>query len=175
MAPIAGCRTPSVASKGLLVLKDHPEDDAKDVLVWKWLKGAATSFDDLGDPVTTDGYAFCVYDATRVISRATLPAGGTCGTRLKPCWSARIGKHYQYKDPERAGDGVQSLFLKAGSDAKASIVLQAKGNALDMPALGVLASPLTAQLLGGPGVCWEAVYRAPFAIDTAKQLKAKSE
>jgi hypothetical protein len=39
----------------------------------------------LGDPLGTDAYALCVYDASEnLLLQMTAPAGGTCGT--KPCW-----------------------------------------------------------------------------------------
>src|SRR5262249_37068145 len=47
--PIAGCRTPAIAQKALLVIKDKVPDTAN-LLMWRWTKGSATSKADFGDP-----------------------------------------------------------------------------------------------------------------------------
>jgi hypothetical protein len=49
------CRTPFVSDKALALLKDN-SDDAKDLLLWKWIKGGATTKLEFGNPVTTHAY-----------------------------------------------------------------------------------------------------------------------
>ncbi|MGH7786482.1 MAG: hypothetical protein ACRERC_06415, partial [Candidatus Binatia bacterium] len=62
--PLSGCRAPS---KSLMILKNNPAD-AKDLLIWKWLRGAATEPNDLGSPTTTTVYRLCVYTGAGSLS-----------------------------------------------------------------------------------------------------------
>lgn len=48
-APRAGCRLPAVAGASPLTLK-NTTPDTRDSLAWKWTKGSATAFADLGNP-----------------------------------------------------------------------------------------------------------------------------
>ena len=41
-----------------MIVKDSG-DDSKDRLVWKWLKGSATSRDDFADPTASAAYSLC--------------------------------------------------------------------------------------------------------------------
>jgi hypothetical protein len=73
VGPALGCLPPAVGGKAKLVIKDNALD-SKDLLKWKWAKGSATDVTDFGDPVTTDAYFLCVYDAgVRVSSTAAIP------------------------------------------------------------------------------------------------------
>jgi hypothetical protein len=167
-SPEAGCRTPAIAQKALLSLKDKTPDD-KDLLGWKWLKGAVTAKAEFGDPVTTDTYELCVYDATpSLIMHATAPAGGTCNVlKPKPCWaSTKTG--FKYNDKDLTPIGVQQILLKEGLvDGAAKIIVKGKGPNLDMPALFPLLQPVTVQLKNSSGMCWEATYSAPASKNTA--------
>lgn len=58
-APQVGCRP---ASKSSLLIKQ--KGGTKDKLVWKWLKGQATSQAEFGDPLTSTDYALCIYAGT---------------------------------------------------------------------------------------------------------------
>ncbi len=151
------CRTPAIAAKAQVTLKDH-DDDAKDQLVWKWSKGAATTLADFGDPTRGDGYELCVYDGTGLVASSTAPAAGLCEGRA--CWSAR-GSGFGYKDRLRTPDGLQRITLKTGDDGRASIQVKGQGAALGMPNLTTLASPLTVQLKTTTGACWGARYTFP--------------
>ena len=46
------CRAPVVAQKSSVLLKNKAVD-SKDALTWNWMKGAATSTSDFGDPLNT--------------------------------------------------------------------------------------------------------------------------
>ena len=46
-----------------------------------------------------------------MVSRAFIPAGGTCAE--KPCWKANA-KGFQYKDKEATPEGITDLKLKEG-------------------------------------------------------------
>jgi len=158
-APVEGCRRPILGGKSKLDVKDNA-DDTKDSLKWKWQKGDATSLADFGDPLGSDGWRLCLYDAGVPVSSTELPAGGTCGT--KPCWSAKP-TGFTYKDAELTPDGAQTAVMKAGIAGKASISLGAKGAALETPDPSAFTGPLRVQLQRADGgVCFEATYSAPF-------------
>jgi hypothetical protein len=172
-APAVGCRTPVVAGKALLVLRDRSPDQ-RDQLIWKWLKGTATAKGDFGTPLAATDYRLCLYDGTGLVMTAAAPAGGLCA-RGKVCWKDQR-KGYLYKDRDLTPDGVQQLKLREGLvDGKATITIKGKGDPLALPALATLTSPLTVQLLRSGGPCWEAVYSAPFQRQEAEQLKAKAD
>ena len=143
------CRGTTAAKSKLIFRNDS--DDSKDSLSWKWLKGTATSDGDIGDGMSGDAYALCIYDDDALKVQAYMPTGGTCGT--KPCWKHKTGK-LNYKDAELTPDGVQKALLKAGADGKAKIVFKAKGSnlkAIDPPWNGtVTATLLTAAAPASP-------------------------
>jgi Right handed beta helix region len=172
--PEPTCRT---ALKGALQLRDRVPD-IRDVLTWKWTKGAATTVGDFGDPVNgATRYDLCVYDrdggATSVVMHAAVPPGGTC--KGKPCWKAAgagAAHGYRYTDRLTSADGVKKIVLKPGADGKTSIVVKGKGSALDMPALPLAQdTTVTAQLKSSGGVCWGTVYAAPAVKNESEQFK----
>ena len=65
----ATCRTTVQAGKSSFTLKDKTPDK-NDQLVWKWA-GEITAKADYGNPVTTDDYALCLYDAGALVASAT--------------------------------------------------------------------------------------------------------
>jgi 6-phosphogluconolactonase (cycloisomerase 2 family) len=164
--PKTGCRTPVVDLKSTLILKDKTPD-TKDLLVWKWVKGAETSFADFGDPSGTDSYTLCLYDASgpaSVLRLATaVPAGETCGGQ--PCWAVLGSNGYRYKDVEHTPDGILKALLKSGEAGKAKIVLKGKGENIPALPLLPLALPVRVQLQSTAGACWES------GFDAAGQIK----
>jgi len=171
-APAPGCRAPAVAAKASIVLKDK-SPDTRDQLVWKWQKGAATAKADFGNPLGGDDYLLCLWDGDGLVLGAAAPAGGVCA-KGKPCWKEQR-KGWLYKDRDLTPDGLQQVTLREGEDGKARILVKGKGDALALPALGTLTSPLTVQILRTGGACWEAVYSVPFQRHEAEQLKDKSD
>jgi hypothetical protein len=163
-----------VGAKALVLLKDKT-DDTKDLLVWKWIKGAATTKAEFGDPVNSDTYELCIYDASGLRSTATAPADGLCNaSNPGPCWKEST-TNFKYKDKDLDPDGVFRILLKSGIDEKAKIILKGKGVNLDMPDLTTLVSPVTVQLKGN-GLCWGAQYSFPPALyNTAEQFKDKAD
>ncbi len=154
-APQAGCRMPLEPNKSVLTLKDK-SNNKQDSLVWKWLKGEATTLADFGDPLSTNGYWLCVYNgAAQLVLGVTAPAGGTCNG--KPCWKATGTTGFKYKNKLRTPDGVDSVTLKAGVDGKAQAVVNARGIPFEIPTLP-LTLPMRVQLQGQNGNCWEATY-----------------
>ena len=173
-APRAGCRAPVAPGKAQLTLRDSAKD-ARDQLVWKWTKGAATTKEDFGDPLQTDAYTLCIYDGSGLVLAATAPAGGSCGgKRSKPCWKEQK-KGFTYKDKALTPNGILDIKLTAGAVEKARIQVKGKGGALLLPDLASIASPVTVQLVNTSALCWEADYKPPFSKQTTEQFKARSE
>ncbi|MEB2284500.1 MAG: hypothetical protein B6D46_03135 [Polyangiaceae bacterium UTPRO1] len=171
--PQAGCRGPAVAGKGGTLKLVDKSPDKKDQLNWKYVKGAATTLADFGDPLTATDYTLCVYDASarpQPILFARAPAGGTCGK--KPCWKAIKGG-FKYNDKLYTPDGLQQLLLKSGPATKTKILVKGKGADLPMPALP-LTTAVTVQLKNAAGVCWEARYSAA-QKNFAEQFRAKAD
>lgn len=149
---------PAFPGKAKLVIKDTAT--TKDLLKWKWVKGDATTLADFGDPLVDADYALCVYDAGVRVSSTAIPAGGTCGG--KACWKAKA-TGFLYKDKELTPDGALVTKMKAGIAGKASIGVTAKGANLETPNPSVFTGPIQVQLQRTDGgMCFEAVYSAPF-------------
>jgi cysteine-rich repeat protein len=157
-APVAACRVPVLSGKAQLVLEDRPQD-AKDRLIWRWLKGSATAVADFGDPLTDDDYALCIYDESggpALVFEAAAPAGGMCAGH--PCWKA-VAQGFAYDDPERTPAGLDTIALEAGGAGDARIAVTGKGASLVPPPLP-LALPARVQLQATNGSCWEATFSA---------------
>jgi hypothetical protein len=170
--PQAGCRAPALPLKGTVALKDK-SPDKKDQVNWKYIKGAATTLADFGDPLTSTDYTLCVYDqsaAPQPILLAHAPAGGTCGT--KPCWKA-VKDGFKYNDKLLTPDGLQQVLLKSGVATKTKILVKGKADNLPMPTLP-LTPTVTVQLKSESGVCWEAKYSTP-QKNFAEQFRAKAD
>jgi hypothetical protein len=157
-APEAGCRTPAIGLKAFLYLKDDATDDSKDKLIWKWIKGSATSkIPDFGTPLSSTSYLLCLYDATGLLSSAVAPPGGICNVaRPGPCWQEKTTS-FKYKDKDLTPEGLLQVLLKEGEVEKAKIIVIGKGLNLDMPTMP-LTQPVTVQIKNTEGVCWEAKY-----------------
>jgi hypothetical protein len=159
LAARTDCKQPTIEFKGRLAMKDKSPDKG-DSLVWKWVRGDATSQAEIGDPLGADSYFVCLYDGggTRVSASAVDP-GGTCG--VKPCWKGLgtpLGsKGYKYVNKETNDAGVAKLILKPGEQGKAKAIAKIKGDDLDMPSLP-LALPATIQLVSTTGTCWSAAF-----------------
>jgi hypothetical protein len=167
-APESGCRT---AAKSLLLIKKKTGDASKDKLIWKFIKGQSTSFDDLSDPTQTADYALCVYAGAgnTLVGAVNISPSSTL-------WSA-VGtqKGYKYSDPSFASDGVQKVIVKAGGDGKTKELLKARGAALPdiLGMMGLGNVSVTAQLVNhGSGVCWQGDYPTP-TKSTDTQFKAE--
>ncbi len=149
--PRGGCRTPA---KSILSIKQATPDSA-DKLIWKWLKGAATSLADFGTPTVTADYSLCVYDATGLRMELRAPAAGVCAG--KDCW-AQSATGFKYKDTDETPDGIFRLLLKSGPAGKARLLVKGSGDNLPDPTLP-LAVPVRAQVVNrDTAVCWDATY-----------------
>ncbi len=174
LAPATGCHTPTAARKSFLQLKDR-SPDSKDRLVWKWSKGSTTTKAEFGNPLASTTYAFCVYDgASQLVSRANVPAGGTCNVLSpRPCWRENtLG--FKYVDRDLTPDGIRKVILKSGPAGKAKVLVQGRGDFLDVPTLPLASLPITAQVINSDGECWEANYSTALKNQLGL-LKAKSD
>jgi cysteine-rich repeat protein len=161
-APASGCLT---SAKSIVLIKDS-SDDSKDKLLWKWIKGAALTQMDLGDPTASASYALCVYAGTTsaLIADAALPPG--------PNWSAIGTKGYKFKGS--SPDGLSLALLKGGAAGKSKALAKGKGATLPDPTLP-LAYPVTVQLKkDGSPLCLESTFTsADEKKNTTTQFKAK--
>src|SRR5262249_42202837 len=84
--PLTGCKTAASGEAGIAI--KNSSDDAKDSVSWKWSHGAATSLDDIGDPVNgLAHYSLCVYDSSgNTQPRVALAAVGQTLCGGAPCW-----------------------------------------------------------------------------------------
>jgi cysteine-rich repeat protein len=168
-APLAGCRTAEPTKSSILV---KFKDDLKDQVKWKWNRGAVTPKADFGNPTVDAEYRLCIYADGALVSRAHIPASGTCGT--KPCWKEK-STGFTYKDKEATPDGITGLTLKEGLVAgKAKISVKGKGANLDTPPLP-LAEPVVVQFRASTGVCWETTHSSPPQKNDGLQYKDKSD
>ena len=155
-APRDDCRA---AGKSALQIADAG-DASGDAIKWRWLKGAATTLSELGDPTDATGAALCVFDESgptpSLLFRAELPAGGTCGTR--PCWKSTAAG-FTYRDAAGGADGITNLVLRGGTAGKAKVLLKGKGAGLSSRPFALPAPPLDlplrAQLQLDGAACFE--------------------
>jgi len=169
----ASCRTPLVSGKARLTIKDKSPDTG-DQLVWKWAAGPTTPKADYGNPLATDDYALCLYDAGTLLASSTAPAGGLC--RGRPCWRD-TPTAFTFSNRDGSATGAQRVKLKEGlTDGRASILFKAKGLHVVLPDVGAIVGPITAQLhRSGGGPCFSATYSAPFLAHDAGTLKDKAD
>jgi DNA-binding beta-propeller fold protein YncE len=175
VGPRPGCKHPVRPGKANILFKDRTPDDL-DQVKWTWSNGQATTFAQLGNPVTTDDYALCIFDSgENLVVSFPAPAGGMCGK--KPCWKqmGAIPTGFKYHDATRTQGGLDTLLAKSGIDNKAKMTLKAKGPNIQMPSLS-FSLPLTTQLQSENGSCWEAAFQSSgVKQSTATDFKAKGQ
>jgi len=155
--PRTGCKQPTLHLKGNLTLKNQ-SPDSRDAIIWKWVKGEATTVPEIGNPLGADSYTLCLYDGDDMLQiEAVVPPGGTCTT--VPCWKDLGGIGFKYADKTGAEGDVRKLLVKSGIDGRAKVVAKAQGGGVAVPALPPVL-PLRAQLSSSTGTCWEAEFRA---------------
>jgi hypothetical protein len=160
-APATACTDPFTPGLSFLYLKDHPTDDGRDKLVWRWRQGSATDIADFGNPLVDTDYALCVYDANGGTPELTIRRIISGGSN----WIA-LANGYRYKDRKRARDGIGRIRLAAGLDGTAYIRVKGKGPNLEMIGLPLLQQgTVRVQLLNDLGKCWEAEYSTSVVND----------
>jgi hypothetical protein len=151
-APTTGCR---IATKSLLLLKDLADPDDK--LVYKWVKGQATSQAEFADPTSSGDYTLCVYrGATDTPALEATVVGGTSA------WQTVGDSGYKYLDAGGAVDGIRKVLLKGGGDDKAKVIVSGKGSELPDPDLSLFSAPVTVQVHNSdaPALCWESTFNS---------------
>ena len=179
-APLAECLPAAKASLSILEKTTGKEKLAAKLSGF----GSATTQADLGDPVAGGTrYGLCVYDGADVLVAALAVdrAGAPCGPKAKPCWKAKGGTGWSYKDPDGAASGVRALAALSGAAGKGKLQVKASNNAAKgqdaMPtgaaaALQAAASA-TVQLLTSDAQCFGAELPTVQKAD-GLQFKAKA-
>jgi hypothetical protein len=170
--PRIDCLEPSLPAKARILIKDKAVDQG-DLVVWKWIKGEATTVADFGDPTTTDGYTLCVFDDNVEVFRSSVPAAGLCGAL--PCWRTTGATGFKYINRDRTPDGVMRVLLKSGAAGNAKVLVKGKGVNLPFPASFLpMATPVHVQLQADSGTCWQTTHisMGPLlnTIDTYKSV-----
>lgn len=174
--PIASSDCRLAAPRASSVQIKNNADKHKDLLKWKWAKGAATTVAEFGDPVAGSAtYHLCVYDSSRTaqpLMDVPVAPGGTCGT--VPCWKAAGTTGFEYKSKDGKPLGITIVKLKAGDAGKANVQMKGKGALLPTTPLP-LTTPVAVQLVIRDGTttqCWQTIYPTSPHND-AKQFGAK--
>ena len=166
------CKQDLHPGRSALLLHDVIPDQG-DRLGWKWLKGAATSQSDFGDPVHTTDYELCVYDGHGLlVARGCAPANQTCNGR--PCWKeTSTGFAFRKRDLSPLRSSL-SIRLIAGADGKGRVLIKGKGPVFEMPQMPIL-MPVVTQLYNSNNVCWETVFDYPAQANQAGDFKDNNE
>jgi uncharacterized delta-60 repeat protein len=170
--PRAGCKHTTTPGAASLKLR-RGTTPANDRLTWKWKKGDATSFAELGDPFTsspTNGlHELCVFDVSGPEPVLMVATGAEPETfelcARPPCWRTR-GSSLVYKSNPPNLFGVTSLSLAAGAAGRTKNGVKAKGASLFTPNIVYApvpppwTTPLRVQLNARDGACFEATFSA---------------
>jgi hypothetical protein len=166
--PHLDCR----AAGGASITIRNSEQNSRDLVDFKWTKGAAVELFELGEPRATTDYTLCVFDGNgRLKLSASVPAGGQCGDN--DCWKA-TGKGYQYADKLRLADGVGKIKLASGVAGKSQVQVRGQGRFLSPPTLPLAGGTTRVQVINDEtGVCFDAQFTAPKANEE-KKFQAKT-
>lgn len=157
-APQSGCTS---APKGKIQIKNHPTDDTKDKVTWKW-QGGTISSGQVGSPLAEADLAVCFYDATGRLLGNAFPKSALL-------WKLTGSGALQYKDKPGTYGGLQKAKI---AFTKPQISVLGKGAGLGVPLLPAT-TPVTAQLLQlDNGSCWESVFTT-FKKNDSAQFSAK--
>lgn len=164
--PAESCKLPAVSGRSLLQLKDTTPNSG-DRLVWKYVRGGATTPAELGDPTTSTPYALCVYDEVggvpvRILEQ-NLPPGAN--------WSPFSGG-FRYRDRNVEKTGIFSLILKVGEAGATRIIAKGKAHPLGMPALGLQQDARVVVQLVNDTTCWQTDFATHLRND-ARQFRAR--
>ena len=165
------CRTPFTGGKALTLIKER-SDPAQNKLIFKWIKGSATTAGEFLEPLVDEDYALCIYDGGSLAFSAPANAGGLCAGR--PCWK-ETGTGFKFKNKGLSPGGTLLVLLKAGADDQAKIVFKGKGGNLVMPDQP-FTGPVVVQLhQSSAATCWGANYASPFIVNDGATFKDKAD
>jgi cysteine-rich repeat protein len=164
------CRT---STKSFILVR-RGSDPALHKLLWKWIKGAATGLDELGDPTASTDYALCLYGGTPPL----LLAGGELEVPADSSrWSA-VRTGFQFVDSTASVAGANRIKLRAGNAGRSKMFVKGKGAALPDPTLPLADPdlPVIVQLLNSSTTaCWQSAFGAGSVItNTDALLKART-
>jgi hypothetical protein len=165
--PATGCKT---AEKSLLILKNNASD-AKDKLIWKWIKGESTTQSEFGVPTGTTAYALCIYSGTTAAADYTVP-----GDAVK--WRALGDTGYKYKDPTGSADGITKVLLKGSTHDTSKCLVKGKGANLDDPALEHLddSNLVVVQLVNErTSACFESTFTTPRVSQSRRSRRVQGQ
>jgi hypothetical protein len=142
-APVGSCRT---AEKTSLLLKDT-SPDTRDLVLFRWTRGATTTQLELGEPALTATYRLCVYDALGLVRGRSAPAASLCNGN--PCWKtlgpSATPNGFKYGNPILAPGGARTIVLKSGTAPSPKALWKSKGAGGDDGPLTVV-PPVTVQV-----------------------------
>ncbi len=153
-SPALGCVAPKL---GGLLVRDYAKD-ARDRIVWQFVRGQDNDPADFGDPTAGDGYALCLYDDGNLAMELQVAPSSTL-------WRPHA-QGFNYNDDAGSNDGVTSIRLRSGrgSEPRSRIVFQGKGDNLPLPVpvsgtrLFNQTTALTVQLHQTSGDCFGSSY-----------------
>src|SRR6185503_9737575 len=155
-SPRLGCKQPAA---GRLRMQRNATV-SKNTLDWKWLRGDATAFAELGDPTAGTPYALCLYDDNDMLVTAAA-AAGDCGTTS--CWKPKGPVGFGYTDTIDPPHGLTKVSVKSGSAGKTKAQATVRGSGLTLPWMPSppLNLPYRMQLQTDAGTCWESIFTTP--------------
>jgi len=168
------CETVPAGASVKIQLKNNA-NDAKDVVQLQWGKGPAILPAAFGDPLASTGWRLRLQDGSgNLVVESGAPAGGDCGAIDKPraCWKGSTEKGWKYGDKYLTPNGAKTLQMKPGAAGKTKLAFRATGVSLSLPDLATLPLPLTTQIIGTNGKCWQAVF-SPSGVSTQKSTLLK--
>jgi hypothetical protein len=170
---LPACRVPTAGRRSVVVVRNR-DDDARDVLAWKWARGQATTKADFGAPLAGEDYELCFYANGALFYGARVPAEPACA--LPPCWR-ETGDGYLFRNRNLLPSGARVLRLKEGArDGTTKLRLAGRGGALDLPDFRQLGGTLEVQLQKSSGPpCWSATFTPPFLINDGVTFRAKAD
>lgn len=161
-SPLAPCANPT---KSLFSLKRVIGNPSQSKMIWKWIKGTATSF---GDPTDDTSYALCVYDDSRLVLDYDVDAGAP--------WTL-AGSGYKFDSPTGNASGITKIKLKPGT-GKAKAIVKGGLDFLELPSgdpMFTQATEVRVQLVRtDTEQCWQGVFPAGAIENTTGKFKDKS-
>jgi hypothetical protein len=155
-APKTGCHT-SISASGAFTFKKK-SNPASSSFTWTLKRGDAVENSEIGDPLTSDSYSFCVYDSSpdpQPLVEAAVPAGGACGAVA--CWKDYPGGQVDYFDKARYVAGLATIRAKPGLLGRSMVKVTGRGANLALPDTP-LTTPVTVQLQIANGACFTAAF-----------------
>src|SRR5262249_44705994 len=118
--PRSGCKS---AGQAVMIVRNE-NDDRRDTLLWKWLKGPPTTTAEFGNPQNAADYVLCMYGGPL---QSLLTNGQLRVPRSSSKWVPRGSKGWRYDDDTASADGAWKLQLIGSTRAKPTPTPNARG------------------------------------------------